>query len=308
MLHPYSSNRMREHFGTQRGPHSRSTYGVDTSGTVTYAFNSLGFRGEEYDAGAKAKLFFCGCSHTFGTGLDSEATWVSRFAAQYAQHVGLDHEDVCAMNFSQGGSSNSYIARTLMTQCAAAKPDLVVAHFTSVERTEYYLDPDEVDPSDWTSRLMGVLSMGPWLDVGWFEKLTLGRKAPPARQQQARKLLDWAKHYYCDTYTDLNAIAATILHILNLQSYCSANGIPWLACWVEHQRLVDEKLLGHATLGPLIQLLDRDRVLSLSITDAETQLDKAADGVHLGVDSNQAFARRLWEQYLDSPSGPPAEA
>ena len=53
MLHPYSGARRSEHFGPDgKGSHSSTTYGFDESDTKTYSFNSLGFRGEEFDPDA----------------------------------------------------------------------------------------------------------------------------------------------------------------------------------------------------------------------------------------------------------------
>ena len=39
-----------------------------------------GFRGEEFDPASPVKLFVCGCSYTFGTGLDLEESWSFLFS------------------------------------------------------------------------------------------------------------------------------------------------------------------------------------------------------------------------------------
>jgi hypothetical protein len=60
MLLQYSGDRERDHFGPTGPPHTILTYGQDLSGTKTYHFNSLGFRGDEFDPGARVKIFACG--------------------------------------------------------------------------------------------------------------------------------------------------------------------------------------------------------------------------------------------------------
>ena len=137
MLHPYKGSRRREHFGPEgKGSYSSSTYGLDTSETKTYYFNSLGFRSEEFDPGAPVKLFVCGCSQTLGTGVDFEESWAFLFKQKLAEQRGLPESSVNLMNFSHGGASNDYITRTLIEQCSRVRPDVVVAGFTHMNRFE----------------------------------------------------------------------------------------------------------------------------------------------------------------------------
>jgi hypothetical protein len=297
MLRPYSGNRAREHFGPSPGRHTIRSYGLDTSGRISYAFNSLGFRGEEFDPKSKAKLFTCGCSYAFGTGVAADATWVALFARRYATHFGLGHGELCAMNFSQGGCSNGYIARTLISQSAAVAPDLLVAHFTHCDRTEYFLEGDALGGS-WPDVHMGAVSIGPWLDRRWHERLTLGAPAPREKRPLARRLHQWARSYYRHTYREIDALGASIQAMLLLQLFCRERAIPFLFCSVDHERLRQPELQDHPEIGPLLSLLDPERVLDFAATDRELCVDLATDGSHPGPASNELFAERLWGAFV----------
>ena len=136
MLQTYCGSRVREHLGECGPPHVRPTYGRDQTGTQLYRFNSLGYRGEEFDPDARVTIFVCGCSNAFGTGLGLEETWPSRFRSAYAERHGYARGEVNVLNFSEGAASNDYIARTLITQCSEVKPDVVVAQFSPINRAE----------------------------------------------------------------------------------------------------------------------------------------------------------------------------
>jgi len=43
--------------------------------TITYSFNSHGFRSEEFDFDERESILFLGCSYTVGIGLPNENTW-----------------------------------------------------------------------------------------------------------------------------------------------------------------------------------------------------------------------------------------
>src|SRR5262245_53776473 len=108
-LLPYDGLRKTEHFGSGDGPWVTDTHGFDRSGTKTYRFNSLGFRGPEPSPDARARIFVCGCSYTFGVGLNAEEVWADKVKNRVAAAWGLDPMQVDLLNFSQGGASNCYI-------------------------------------------------------------------------------------------------------------------------------------------------------------------------------------------------------
>src|SRR5882762_5127353 len=102
-----------------------------------YRFNSLGFRGEEFDPAARLKIFVSGCSYTFGLGVQHEESWPTLLKKRLADRRGVPSDQANLQNFSQVGASNEYIARTIIRQCDRVRPDLAIIAFTHRERTEY---------------------------------------------------------------------------------------------------------------------------------------------------------------------------
>ena len=105
-------------------------YGMDQTGTVKYVYNSLNYRGEEFDPNAKKLIYIVGCSHTHGTGLQYGDTYGHQFKKAYAKRFNLHEDEVNLMNFSVGGASNSYMVRTLITNCNVKKPDVLICNFS----------------------------------------------------------------------------------------------------------------------------------------------------------------------------------
>ena len=286
MLRAYTGPRKGEHVGAAGAPHSLSAYGADRSGTKTYGFNSLGFRGEEHDPAARATIFVCGCSMTFGTGLDATETWSHRFKLGYAERHGLAPSEVNVLNFAQGGASSDYVARTLLSQCAQVRPTLVVAQFPVMSRAEGYESgvPFSIG--------MGLLpSWSLWrrfLRVPWAKK-----RAVLGRMRLASG--------YARSYTSEMGFANALKNILLVQSYCRTQGIRCVMSWADHRLLDDARFAGNEALAPLIALLDRTCLTGFSIHDEDLRTDTAADGIHPGPRSNAAFADRLLA-FLDRQS------
>src|SRR6266545_1965113 len=107
-----------------------------------YEFNSMGFRGAEYDAGAALRVFVCGCSYAFGMGVSADRTWPVVFTRLAAAALVVPVEQSHVQNFSQIGASNNYVARTLIKQCHRVSPTLAIAAFTHNNRVEYLDGPD----------------------------------------------------------------------------------------------------------------------------------------------------------------------
>lgn len=102
-----------------------------------YEFNSLGFRGIEYDPAAALRVFVCGCSYAFGMGVPADRTWPVVFTRLAAVGLGIPVEQSHVQNFSQVGASNNYVTRTLIKQCHLVSPTLAIAAFTHNSRVEY---------------------------------------------------------------------------------------------------------------------------------------------------------------------------
>ena len=129
---------LKTYLGCQNDLHQPTsntrTYQTDDSGEKTYEFNSLGFRGPEFDPNADITVYVCGCSMTFGIGLDQNETWPAMLAGNISDTLGAS---VSCLNMAQGGASNDYVVRTLISQLSSFLPDMVVANFTYMNRKEY---------------------------------------------------------------------------------------------------------------------------------------------------------------------------
>ncbi len=287
MLKAYSSSRTREHLGATGGPHVRSTYGTDLTGSKSYRFNSLGFRGEEHDPDAAATIFVCGCSNAFGLGLNVEETWVHRFKLAYAEKRGLSPADVNVLNFSQGAASNDYITRTLLTQCAEVRPDLVIAQFSPMYRCESFVDGQ---PYCIGTGLWGISTWVRFLAVPWQIKGTVLRRI-------------WQASGHARRYTAESGLANALRNMLLLQFYCRARAIRCVMTWTDRHRLDDAALRENPALAPLIALLDPTCFGDFAIRDPDILTDAAADGRHPGPATNAVFAARLFD-FHERATGP----
>lgn len=270
-LLPYKGSRRREHLGPEgKGAYSRSIYGLDESETKTYYFNSLGFRGEEFNPDARVKLFVCGCSQSLGVGLNLEETWAYLFKQRLAEHRGLPESSVNLMNFSHGGASNDYIARTLVEQCSRVRPDMVVAGFTHMNRFEL-IDEEMSFP-------LGPVDLDEYQQAGGkyvelkrlAELLTLGTDEI---QQKVRM----------------------IKNVLLFQYFCRARGIPFIFFLFESIRRDDlPQALSIPTTEPLYHQIDFDLLAPI---EPGIRVDRAADGLHPGPQSQQLMVESAWKTF-----------
>lgn len=244
-----------------------SFYETDVSGSKEYRFNSLGFRGDELSDSAKRLFFACGCSITFGVGLNEDEIWVHDFQSRYSHRYGYRLEDINLLNFSETGASNEAIVRTLLPQCEALKPDLLLIQFTYANRTEYLWE-----------RL--ALSVGPWF---------LGRnEADPEWLAQWREIVE---HYY-SYYSDEIGFASTVRSILLLQCYCEKNCIPYVFWWVADPKSEMSRLADNKVCAQLYDLINWDRFCS--VHPEILNLDKAADNRHAGPAAHRIVGERLF--------------
>jgi hypothetical protein len=267
MLHPYKGWRQDEHFG-------RTAYNSFAGDKSTYDFNALGFRGEEFDAEAQVKLFVCGCSFTFGIGVELEESWPFLLKQRLAAHRDLAASSVNLLNFSEAGASNDYIARTLIEQSTRVRPDLIVAGFTQTLRFEL-------------------------LD----EEMTF-RFNPPVLQKYASaggKFAEMAKRMeFVFLGTDeIQEKVRTIKNMLLLQYFSQSRSIPFIFLGFWGKDLAS--LLSTPMTRPLYEEIDHDLVVPLSDIISAT-VDRAADGLHAGPRSQELIAAAAWrifeERYL----------
>ena len=250
-------------------------YSLDQSGTKLYTFNSLGFRGEELDLNAKKRIFACGCSMTFGEGLDLEETWPHRFKEKYANRYGYNAEEVNLLNFGEPGASNDQIVRTILPQCSVLRPDLLLIQFTYLGRTEYL------------SRSI-VAKVGPWV---------IDKTGQEQDSVWLRNLRDPVKSYYA-FYTNEWGFASAVKNILLVQSYCQAHAIRYLFWWVIDREKERWKRSENPVCVALHSLVDLTYFCDISVDILE--LDRAADKIHPGPRAHKGIADELFALHESS--------
>lgn len=120
----------------ERKNRTYTSSGSDNTGKCTYTYNSLGFRGDEFNKPG-FKVMSIGCSHTEGVGLNDTETW----SYQLCKLVeGVD------CNFGFGGRSSDYVVRCLLTYFNLVKPDLVLIMYPNQDRREYYTEEGGIEP------------------------------------------------------------------------------------------------------------------------------------------------------------------
>lgn len=247
---------------------SFNRYGMDQSGEILYEYNSLGYRGQEYDPDAKFVMYAAGCSHTHGTGLMWEDTFAYQFKKLYAERFGLDTQEVSLMNFSVGAASNSYMVRTLITNCNAKKPDFLLCNFTHKKNLE-------------------------------FKDIAANEPFCPSipKSEPAATILD------LPYMNDLNLFVETVKNMLLLQYYCKANNIDYVFAWTDYPDFPEYFERVRDTHRFLEEELDLDFFLQKSIR--QVKVDFAADKAehdtkaHGGPLTNALYAKMLFAKYLE---------
>jgi hypothetical protein len=95
-----------------------------TEHSITYQFNSQGFRGKEF---ANPQCVCFGCSFTMGTGIREEHTWPSELSKLL---------NVSSINLGLAGSSNDTAVRLAMHYIPEFKPKLAIWVQTDSHRIE----------------------------------------------------------------------------------------------------------------------------------------------------------------------------
>lgn len=271
MLHPYSGARRSEHFGPDgKGSHSSTTYGFDESDTKTYSFNSLGFRGEEFDPDAPLKLFVSGCSNTFGVGIEYEESWPFLFKQRLAEQRDLPASSVNLMNFSQGGASNDYVTRTLLEQSAQARPDAIIAGFTHRRRFELF--------DGRTAFHIGAIKLEE-LDQAGGEYAELKKRA----------------EFLILGSDEIQQKMQMIKNVLLLQYFCRSQDIPFVFFFFESW--TREGLPGELSIPATQPLYEQIDFGSFVAIERAMRVDRAADGLHPGPRSQALLADAAWGKF-----------
>jgi len=237
----------------------------DNSGKILYKFNSLGYRGEEFNPKAKKKIFISGCSYTFGYGLNLEDTWGYQFKKLLSINEKLDINEINLLNFAISGHSNDYIVRSLIIQSSCEKPDLIIAYFTHPFRMEYH---DKSGHHNLKARSSNV-----WLD--------------DTNEELSKDFLVF--------YNDELGLVQTLKNMLLLQYFCKSNEIDYII-GLQDIELFNE-FSGPWWHGGVAQqfkeLIDIEHFYNFNLE----KIDIAADNAHPGPKSNKIFAEKLFEFY-----------
>lgn len=227
------------------------------TGEWGYQFNSLGYRGEEYNPEAKKHIFACGCSYTYGMGIKWHQTYPYVFKEKFAELYELQADEVNLLNFGQQAASNDYIARTVLTQCSGVKPDLLLVLFTSKDRFEY-VDEQHV----------GII--GSWL-------------------QNEESI-----NYY-RLYSEEIGLINTLKNLLLIQYFCKVQQLRYMLSLFYHAELSNPRFTEHPIIAELLAQIDRRYLCPFSLIDYRCDVGRMAH--HPGPLSNLRFGRKLFCHY-----------
>jgi hypothetical protein len=274
ILRPYNGS---HHILPDGCPKVLSTFPGDDSSRVVYSFNSLGFRGEEFQIAAARHLFICGDSVTLGLGLDYPSAWVSLFRRGYATLHDSDESSINLQNFSSSGCSNGYIARTLIGQCARFRPTVALAQLTFSDRAEILHDGRSYN-------------IGPWCLLDTYDDGARADGHYPELRQMIRRR---ARAHY-ELNDKLSAAQNLLTNALLLQLFFQVHDIPFLIGIAEPDA---NDVLDDPLLVPWVESLDPRRVFTIPRHDY--RLDESAVPGHPGPAGSQAIAEHFLSRYQD---------
>ncbi len=260
----------------------KTTIGMDSTGTIQYKFNSLGYRSEEFNPKAKKYIYAVGCSHTLGTGIEYTNTYAYQFKRKIAQQFGLAEEEINLMNFSVGGTSNAAIVHTAIAQCNAYKPNILLCSFTHKSNQEILSEQ-----KTWTYRPGFERSAKNWIRY-------------PIRS--VRKSIPTILMNQIPAHNPINRFMDTFKHMLLLQYYCRSHDIPYLFNWVNYDTLHPFLSSIPVTHHALVSELDQSHFVPYSIRSIKTDFaaDYASYGkrAHGGPRTNALYAQYCFETYI----------
>lgn len=236
-------------------------YGVDRTGTISYAFNSLGYRGEEYDPAAKFRICVIGESCAFGVGINLEDTFGHKLKLHIAAALGLEPGEVNLINFSFGGASADYCVRTLYRQLPECTLDLLIWQLPPPNRTEYF-------------------------DGKIFHSYSANAVTPQNRESAPIPLVA-----FCDYYNEQVGGIGLVKNVLLMQALLKERKIDYVLA-------TEDKLFAMTEAGYLKDFADDlDPRPILLHRYLASRVDLAADGVNAGLRCHAAFAVALMAYY-----------
>jgi len=294
-LLPYSGCPLADPVNQEHVPNTHSDCcNHDRSGKVKYRYNSLGFRGEEYDPEARFHIFVCGPSEAFGLGLNEEDLWCYQFKLHFAKQNNVEPSQVNLLNFSQIGASMDYIARVVVSQCQRVKPDLMLCALSPSSRIEYFTDESNRYFTD------GAVTFNPSMHnlLSHHDENEFFRSRTASLSKDDHEELSAAVEGFYTCYTDRIGLINRLKNILLIQQFCNAHSIPHIT-WTLHRFNLEKEL--DIPLPPSIsgfsECIDYTRIYTHGILHPNH--DKAADGIHPGPGVNQGVGDHLWQFYND---------
>jgi len=108
-----------------------------TEDSITYDFNSHGFRTREFELNSdKKNVLFLGCSHTMGVGLRDTDVWTHHVTQIF------DETEYNCYNLGVGGSGGDTVARLLTNSIDYIHPTVVFVLWPSAARFEWYFQTE----------------------------------------------------------------------------------------------------------------------------------------------------------------------
>ena len=106
--------------------------------SVGYHFNSLGYRGDEFELDSgRVRVVFLGDSNTFGLGTPWEGLWTAHVTKHLEERWGMP---VHQSNLAWGGTGSDYIAMTIHPSVEVLKPAAVFVLWPLVRRATWFDD------------------------------------------------------------------------------------------------------------------------------------------------------------------------
>ena len=249
-------------------------YGRDKSSSKLYQFNSLGFRGEEYNPDAKFRFFVFGPSSAFVTGLNIEEAFGYQFKRLLAIHKHWDIDDVNFMNFAVAATSTDYSVRNMFNQCSEVKPDLIIIDLSHKSRMEW------------------VRANGKAVPYG----MGLPRTA----------------RVYWEFYEDEFGFVNLIKNILLAQYFCSAHKIRclFLNDVTDFDEFTNNRVIKNYMQMVVMENICHTSHLERLDHAADTTFHEHGDVKwfgHAGPETNLRNARLLLEKYLENTTFPETE-
>ncbi len=274
--------------------HVQHSFGEDRFGRRSYRFNRLGYRGEESIPEAPHKVFAFGESHAFGYFVDFDQCWPSRFVKLWCERESVEPTDVNYLNFADPGTSNASIARAVVCQCSAVRPDLVLVHFADLARSEVVLNGRQHRIGPWLeqegARLADQAARGQESLPETFAEL-IERGAGFLRFALGEKTSTWLA-----LEVDPTCLIENLRSILLVQYFCKAQKIPLVATCEAIAPLDSPHKQEDPTVGPLARCLDREVICDFNIWSVGGDLSD--DPNHAGPERHDRFARAMLDFHL----------